>query len=253
VGSPRAELPLRLVIGLLLPVVAAVTRREWSGQENIPQTGGVVLCTNHVSHVDPFTFAHFVWRSGRAPRFLAKEELFRVPLVGRIIRAAGQIPVQRESAAAQDAFRAAVAALRAGEAVCVYPEATLTRDPELWPMKGKTGAARLALETGAPVVPIAQWGPQNLLAPYARRPRLFPRAIVHVVAGPPVDLCDLRGRPVSADVLHLATERILDAITALLAEVRGESAPAERVDPAAGGAQRFGNPRRDRRHRRHVR
>ena len=115
-----------------------------------------------------------------------------------MLRGAGQIPVYRESADASRAFSAAVAAVRDGECVAFYPEATLTRDPDQWPMVGKTGAARVALETGAPVIPVAQWGPQELLAPYAKKPDLFPRKTMHVRAGPPVDLSDFAGRPIDA-------------------------------------------------------
>ena len=81
----------------------------------------------------------------------------------------------------------------AGECVVVYPEGTITRDPDLWPMAGKSGAARIALATGCPVIPIGQWGAQDLLAPYAKKPDLFPRKPVTMKVGDPVDLSDLVG------------------------------------------------------------
>ena len=108
--------------------------------------------------------------TGRSPRFLGKNEVFRVPVVGAVLRSADQIPVYRESGRAADAYRAAVAAVRAGKCVAIYPEGTLTRDPDLWPMRGKTGAARVALETRCPVVPVAVWGPQDLLAAVREAP-----------------------------------------------------------------------------------
>ena len=104
------------------------------------------------------------------------------------MRAAGQIPVERASSTAVGAYDAAVAAVRAGECIVVYPEGTITRDPDLWPMVGKSGAARIALETGCPVIPVGQWGAQELLAPYAKKPDLFPRKTIHIVVGDPVDL-----------------------------------------------------------------
>jgi 1-acyl-sn-glycerol-3-phosphate acyltransferase len=125
-----------------------------------------------------------------------------------------------------------VAAVRAGECVGIYPEGTITKDPDLWPMNGKTGAARVALETGCPVIPIAQWGPQEILAPYSKRLRLLPPKTVRVLAGPPVDLADLRARPVTPEVLRTASDRIVEAITAQLAQLRGELPPATRFDPA---------------------
>lgn len=233
-----------LAVALLKPPLTLFTRRDWGGAENIPHTGGCIVVTNHISHADPLTFSHFVYDSGRLPRFLGKEVLFRLFFVGQIFRGAGQIPVYRESADASKAYAAAVAAVRDGECVAIYPEATLTRDPDLWPMVGKTGAARVALETGAPVIPIAQWGPQRLLAPYGKRPKLLPRTTIQVRAGLPVVLDDLQGRTVDAELCHEATERIMAAITALLEEIRGEKAPAVRVDPRTVGLPTTGNPRR---------
>jgi 1-acyl-sn-glycerol-3-phosphate acyltransferase len=236
----------RLAVVIIKPLLLLLTKRDWQGAEHLPATGGVVVVTNHVSHVDPLTFAHFLYENGRLPRFLGKEALFRVFFVGAVLRGARQIPVYRESADASQAFSAAVEAVRAGECVGIYPEATLTRDPDLWPMVGKTGAARVALETGAPVVPIAQWGPQQLLGPYAKRPTLFPRATMHVWAGPPVDLAEFQGRPIDGPLLRQVTERIMAAITELLEDIRGEQAPDVRFDLRGTELPRTGNPRRPR-------
>ena len=203
----------RFAAVILRPLMMALTKRDWHGAEHLPATGGVIVVTNHVSHIDPIAFAHFIFDNGRLPRFLAKEVLFRVFFVGRVLKGAKQIPVYRESADASRAFSAAVAAVRDGECVAFYPEATLTRDPDLWPMVGKTGAARVALETGAPVIPIAQWGPQDLLTPYAKKPDLLPRKTMHLRAGPPVDLTEFAGRPIDGPLLREVTERIMLAIT----------------------------------------
>lgn len=240
----------RLAVVILRPLLMVLTKREWRGWEHIPETGGAVVVTNHVSHLDPLTFAHFLYDSGRLPRFLGKASLFEVPFVRSVLRGAKQIPVDRESGSAAQAYAAAVDAVRRGELVAIYPEATLTRDPGLWPMVGKTGAARVALETNVPVIPVAQWGPQELLAPYAKKPRLLPRKTIHVHAGPPVSLDDLRGREIDADLLHEATERIMAAVTRLLEEMRGEVAPASRFDPKTAGLPRTGNPKRARDERR---
>jgi 1-acyl-sn-glycerol-3-phosphate acyltransferase len=237
----------RLAVVILKPLLIVLTKRDWRGAEHLPETGGIVVVTNHVSHVDPLTFAHFLYDNGRLPRFLGKEVLFRIFFVGAVLRGAKQIPVFRESTDASRAFSAAVQAVRDGECVGIYPEATLTRDPDLWPMVGKTGAARVALETGAPVVPIAQWGPQQLLGPYAKRPKLFPRATMHVWAGPPVDLAEFQGRPIDAPLLRHVTERIMAAITELLEGIRGEQAPDVRFDLRGTELPRTGNPRGPRR------
>jgi 1-acyl-sn-glycerol-3-phosphate acyltransferase len=201
-----------------------------------------VLVVNHISHADPLTTAHFVYDHGRLPRYLAKSGLFGNKALGVFLRSAGQIPVKRMSTDAVGAYAAAVEAVREGECIVVYPEGTITRDPDLWPMRGKTGAARIALETGCPVIPVAHWGVQDILAPYAAKPDLFPRKNVTYKAGDPVPLDDLRDRPVTAQLTHQATDRIMDAITALLEDVRGEKAPEQRWDPRTRGESETGNP-----------
>lgn len=235
----------RLAVVLLRRPMLLLTKRDWRGAEHLPAHGGVIVITNHVSHFDPLAFAHFLYDNGRPPRFLAKAAIFDVPFVGTVLRGAGQIPVFRESTDASKAFSAAVDAVRGGECVAFYPEATITRDEGLWPMVGKTGAARVALATGAPVVPIAQWGPQDVLAPYSKRFRLIPRKTMHLLAGPPVDLSPYIGRPVDAELLRVVTEELMAAITALLEEVRGEKAPSVRFDPRKMGVPTTGNPRRN--------
>lgn len=215
---------------ILKPLFLLTTTPRWEGGLRIPPTGGVVLAMNHLSHVDPLTAAVFTHDHGRLPRYLAKSGLFKGRVLGYFMRAAGQIPVERSSVSAAGAYDAAVAAVRAGECIVVYPEGTITRDPEQWPMKGKTGAARIALETGCPVYPVGQWGAQRLLPAYSRKPDLFPRKPIHIVVGDPVDLSDLVDAPRTAAVLAEATERIMSAITDLVAEIRHEVAPAERFE-----------------------
>jgi 1-acyl-sn-glycerol-3-phosphate acyltransferase len=227
----------RFAVCLLRPGMLAFTKRDWQGIENLRADvrpdgtqEGIVLCPNHISWFDPLQSAHFCYDNGRPPRYLGKESVFRVPVAGWILTQCRQIPVYRETADAANAVRDAIASVEAGECVVVYPEGTITRDPELWPMKGKTGAARIALVTGAPVIPVGLWGAQEVIRPYTNEFRILPRKTMRVVAGEPVDLDDLRGRPLDAAVLAEATERIISAITALVEQLRGETAPAERFD-----------------------
>ena len=239
---------VNFVAAVVKPLASLLTTRTWIDGEKIPATGGCIVVVNHVSHVDPLLTALFVWDHGRIPRYLAKSSLFRTTFVGRVLRSAHQIPVERLSKSAIGAYDAAVAAVEDGECVVVYPEGTLTRDPELWPMEGKSGAARIALATGAPVVPIAQWGAQDILYPYASRPRLLPRRHITVKAGDPVPLDDLRALPQTPQVVHDTTERMMTALTTLVADLRGETPPAARFDPRTAGVQQIGNPtRKDRR------
>jgi len=231
-----------IAVPLVKPLLLATTTRTWVGGEKLPETGGCIVVFNHVSHVDPLIAAHFVYDHGRLPRYLAKSGLFKNRVLGFFLTAAGQIPVERLTKSAVGAYDAAVAAVHNGECVVVYPEGTLTRDPAQWPMTGKTGAARIALETGCPVIPVGQWGPQQLLAPYARRPHLFPRKHITMRAGDPVDLSDLVTLPRTPEVVQQATDRIMAALTEQVALIRGEVAPAERFDPRRAGVRQIGNP-----------
>jgi 1-acyl-sn-glycerol-3-phosphate acyltransferase len=173
----------------------------------------------------------YIWECRRIPRFLGKASVFKIPVVGQIISSAGQIPVYRESAQAADAFRDAVAAVERGECVGVYPEGTITRDPDMWPMTGKTGAARIALMTGCPVIPIANWGAQEIFQSYGKvRIRLLPRKRILVRAGEPVDLSAFRDQPITNELLHEATEVIMRAVADTLGELRGETPPKELYD-----------------------
>ena len=231
-----------VAVPLVKPVLLGVSSRTWIDGEKVPDSGGCILVFNHLSHVDPLLAAHFVYDHGRIPRYLAKSQLFKNKALAFFLTAAGQIPVERLSRSAVGAYDAAVAAVRAGECVVVYPEGTLTRDPDLWPMAGKSGAARIALETGCPVIPVGQWGAQHLLPPYAKKPDLFPRKHVTMKAGDPVDLSDLVAAPRTAEAINAATERIMQALTAIVEELRGETAPGERFDPRKMGVRQIGNP-----------
>lgn len=243
-ASGSLHVTYRSLVVALKPTMTLITRRDWAGSEYLPPEGvGCVVVANHISEADPLVVAHFVHDSGRLPRFMAKASLFDLPIAGELLRQVGQIPVYRESRDATLSLRGALDAVRAGGCVIVYPEATLTRDPDLWPMRGKTGAARIALETHAPVIPLAHWGAQRLLPPYGRVLRTFPPTKVVVRAGPPIDLADLPG-PRSAKALRTATDRIMAAVTSLLEGIRGQTAPAVRFDPAAAGVPTTGNPRR---------
>ena len=219
----------RWVVRILRPFLMVLTRRDWRGASTLP-SGGYVLAPNHLSHLDPIQISHFMVDHGVSPRFLAKDTLFDVKVVGWILSTAEQIPVYRSTAGAAESLRAATAAVEEGKVVTIYPEGTITRDPELWPMSGRTGAVRVALASGRPLVPLAQWGAHEILYPYTKRFRFLPRKTIHVRVGAPVDLDDLRGREITEDLLHEATDRLIDALTALVGEIRGELPTGARVD-----------------------
>ena len=220
---------------ILWPLIQVGMKHDWHGQENIkniPADQGLILAINHLSYADIFADSLFAYEAGRYPVFLAKSSLFDIKVLGTIIRKLGQLPVYRGQTDAALVLRDAEQGIKNGACVIFYPEATVTRDPDQWPMVAKTGAARLALATGAPVIPIAHWGAQKILPYGSFRPHLVPRTTVHVSAGPPVDLSEFEGQPMTTPVLRAATEKIMKDITALLAGIRGETPPAEPYHPA---------------------
>jgi 1-acyl-sn-glycerol-3-phosphate acyltransferase len=206
-----------------------MTRTRWAGAENIPASG-FIAAGNHMTNFDPLPFAVYLYENDCQPRILAKASLWKIPGLRWILETTRMIPVSRGSVDAGESLRVATQELNDGACVAIFPEGTLTRDPDLWPMAGKTGMARLALASQAPVVPIAQWGAQDVLGRYSKVLKPFPRKVVHVHAGPPVDLSEFYDRPVDTVVLREVTNRVLDAITALLEEIRGAKAPAVRFD-----------------------
>ncbi len=220
---------LRIIVFFLRPIFMVVTKRDWAGADNFPE-GGFVLAPNHVSHLDPFLLSHFLVDNNVPPRFLAKDTLMDLKVGGKILWAAEQIPVYRGTEGAAESLRAAIAAVDAGGVVIIYPEGTITRDPEGWPMSGRTGAVRVALATGKPLVPVMQWGPQAIMWPYKKQLKLFPRKTMHMRVGKPVDLSDFAGKPLTEEILHAATDRLMDDLTALMAEVRGEWPTTPRID-----------------------
>ena len=213
-----------VAIDVIWPLIMLFSRPVWHGREHVPRTGPVLVAANHLSYVDPITVTAYLLAAGRIPRYLAKASLWRIPVVRRVMADGRHIAVDRQGGTG--GYREALRAIQDGECVVLFPEGTFTDDPRGWPMAGQAGVARTALRTGAPVVPVAHWGGQRFLPPGAVLPRLIPRIPIHVVAGPPVDLDDLRGGRLTADVLDTATKRIMAAVTALLAEIRGERPPA---------------------------
>jgi 1-acyl-sn-glycerol-3-phosphate acyltransferase len=228
--AERLGASYRFTVGLLWPIMRSIVAWDIQGTERLTQAeGAVIVAPNHLSWFEPPVVAFALWEADRPPRFLGKDSVFAIPVIGRLLKNAGQIPVYRDTPEVADAIRDALSALDRGECVVVYPEGTITRDPQMWPMAAKTGAVRLALMSGAPLYPMAQWGAQDVMRPYAKELRLFPRRTMHIRVGDPIDLSDLRDRPIDAETLALGGERLMDAITALLADIRQETPPSTRM------------------------
>ena len=235
----------RFGAGLIKPLLNLIAKRDWRGVENLPKSGAAIAVCNHISYVDPLLFTHFLYDNGRAVRYLGKASLFKMPIIGRVLLGAGQIPVERESSVASHSLQHAIAFLKSGHLLGVYPEGTLTRDENYWPMRGKTGIARLAILTQVPVIPCAQWGAQEILPAYSKKLKLFPRTKVVVVAGKPLDFSKWYGRAEDPVALEEATAYVMSAITRLLEQLRGGKAPAEIFDPRKSQLPRTGNFKRE--------
>lgn len=229
-ASPRAGAVLRIAGWIIIPSLELIARRRWVDRDRLHQPGGAIICGNHAAPLDALLYGELLHRSGIPPRFLAKHTLFEVPVLGSLLRVTGQIPVLRGSARASDALAAARRVLRDGHTVIIFPEGTYTRDPSGWPMRGRRGAARLALQSGAPLVPVGCWGSAAALPVGARWPRLLPRRTITLRVGAPIMPAPLPGESIEQAEIRL-TDELMDAITDLVRATRGGDPPAVRHDP----------------------
>lgn len=237
-GEPLG-LVWRIVWLVLYGPFSALNKITYRHLDRIPQSGPAIIVVNHVSHVDPFLVAKMVIDGARTPRFLAKDTIFEVKVVGAAMRGMGHIPVRRGTADARQSLSAAVDALAAGKVIVLHPEGTVTRDPDGWPMAGKTGAARLAmLAPDVPVIPIAQWGVQESIDLYRKKVKLIPRPRHALSIGEPIDLSAYRDREPNAATLHEVTELIMRRLRDDVAHLRGVPAPP-------GPLFHWGRPDRD--------
>jgi 1-acyl-sn-glycerol-3-phosphate acyltransferase len=227
VGLVRRRLGFwrRITVTLVKPLMIVMSRTDWRGMQNIPAAGPVIIVANHISHADPFALAHYVYDAGRWPQYLAKSSLFRMPMIGPILGWVRQIPVERGTVDARRALDSAVAAIEAGDCVLIYPEGTTSKEPDLWPMKGKTGAARLWLITKAPVVPVVMWGPEQLFDPRTRKLHPRPRTPITVVAGKRLDMSRWDNASTTSATLAEITEFFMLTLRDMLMEIRGGAAP----------------------------
>jgi 1-acyl-sn-glycerol-3-phosphate acyltransferase len=215
----------RFAVMTVKPAIQVLTRRDWRGMEHIPAEGGVIIVANHISHADPLAVAHYIFDAGRWPSFLAKSSLFEVPVLGYLLKAVHQIPVRRGTTDAVQALDAARAGVRGGEAVVIYPEGTTTREPDLWPMRGKTGAARLWLDTRAPMIPIVMWGPERIYDPRTKKLKVLPRTKVTIITGDPIDLSAWSDAQPTAQTLAEITDHVMLHLRDMLVEIRGGPPP----------------------------
>jgi 1-acyl-sn-glycerol-3-phosphate acyltransferase len=199
--------------------------------------GPLILAANHIGSFDPFVLSAACAKRQIAPRIMATGGLFRAPVIGSMMKAAGHIRVDRRQMNVTDALGSAETALAERSVVLAYPEGRITLDPGMWPERGKTGLARLAVASGATVVPVAQWGAHTVLpwgAPRASLGRvvwaLMHRPVVQVHFGAPIRLDDV-GQ--GARAIRTATDLIMDAIVVSLRPLRTDEPRLPKwADPA---------------------
>ncbi len=202
---------------VFFPLTRVLGKRRMLGLEHLQVPGPVLVVSNHISHLDPVYTAVYLRKGGRWPHIMAKASLWKIPFVGTVLARTQQVPVVRGVGRGQESLDEAGRLLDEGKMVAIYPDGTISRDPDHWPMKPKLGAAILALgHPSAVVVPVAIWGTQEVLAPYGKKFRPFPRKPVVQIAGPPVPLDDLRGDPHDVRAQLEAATRMMTAIRDLL-------------------------------------
>lgn len=206
------------VKGVLIPPLRLWFRWRFEGLEHIPGEGPALVACNHISYLDPLAQGYFLVKAGRNPRFLAKSELFGNPILRSVLRGTRQISVKRGSGD-RGPVESASDALRAGELVLVYPEATVTTNPDFSPMRGKTGIARLTLATHVPVIPLAVWGSAPVWQKGGRRDLKFGRPIF-VKAGPPLDFSQYEDRAEDPAVFRSVTDEVMAQLSLLVQDLR---------------------------------
>lgn len=228
----------RIIAGIIVPIFSLMVRLRIRKNSRLPSEGPFIISPNHYSEIDPIVMGVAVWKLGRIPRFLAKASLFRVPLLGWLMSFSGQIPVERKAGpSAGDSLKKLRGLMLEREGVIVYPEGTLTKDPEMWPMEGKSGAIRLALEENIPIYPAAHWGTQNWMGRYAKKIRLFPRTQIEVLVGEPFDLTRYREKTLSSDLLREATYELMNEISRLVGKLRNQKPPEKLFAVGQGGGR----------------
>ena len=217
------------VVTIVARLQVAGARGRAEAVRRLPD-GPVIVISNHTSYADGVLLALVCRRLGRSARLLATAGVFRAPLLGGVIRRLGFIPVERESERAADALEPAVQALAAGEAVALFPEGRVTRHPDHWPERAKTGAVRLALRTGAPIVPVALVGAHRVVgrSKFVRglMSSVLLRPKVHSAVGEPIDVRALLPGDATPDEVRRLTDLVMEQLIDLVEHLRGETAPS---------------------------
>ncbi|GAA4886874.1 lysophospholipid acyltransferase family protein [Saccharopolyspora cebuensis] len=226
-GKGTGKFWLGLARAVFYPLTGALARTRVRGLHHIPAEGPALIVLNHVSHLDPVFDAVTVHRAARVPRFMAKNSLWNVPVLRNVLVGVEQIPVFRGTVDAQKALRQAHEALENGKVVLIYPDGTITKDPDGWPMTPKLGVARLALTHDVPVIPAARWGTRAVYDHYRKKFRPLPRKRIDFAFGEPMDLSAHRDGELDTPKLREVSGLAMGRVRELLGEIRDEQPPAD--------------------------
>ncbi|MFV0462171.1 MAG: lysophospholipid acyltransferase family protein [Nostocoides sp.] len=242
----RGALLYTVAAGMAGVGVAAMARRAVARQpgrrsdaQQLPG-GPIIVVSNHTSYADGILLALACRDLGRSVRLLATAGVFRMPLIGSVADRLGFIPVQRGSSHAADSLEQAAQALAHGEAVALFPEGRITREQDHWPERAKTGAVRLALRSGAPVIPVAMDGAHEVIGDRAHLLRLLRNLAlppqVRVLVGEPIDVTRLVGSVPDEQSVRRVADEVMGTLVDLVEQLRGQPAPSAEWRGGAAGA-----------------
>lgn len=243
----ESSLFFKFVVSVIRLFIKFKSKEIVSGLENIPKTGACIVIATHMHPYDAVIATEFCTRAGRAPRIMAKASLWKLPVVKQAFESGKLIPVERGTNNASTALKEAKKRIEDNDLVFIFPEGTTTKDPQSWPMSCKTGAARLALMTGVPVIPILQDGAQFLnkdadtsvlwYKEHVKKGLFGKKIVMHIKAYPPLDLSQYVNPDDYKDNNYIDEEKldaqkiidvnqvIEDKLTQMAEENRGVKAP----------------------------
>lgn len=240
IGEHDVGLAGRVGTLALANFVTSIERFIPMGTENIPADGPAIIAANHISYADTLMLNGYLLRNHRQPHIIVTDGLLNIPVVGSFLRSGHTIPVKRGEGAAANlpALDTAVKVLDRGDMVVIYPEGGAARGEDRWPIKAKSGLGYIALNSGAPVIPVAQWGSQEIMWRDENRKHRFARwpfgKNIIVNAGKPMTFSREQFPDMEKNQQNQAVSNaVMSAVTEQLAFIRGEEPKGYYAKPSA--------------------
>lgn len=233
----QMSLFFRFVVNVIRLFIKFRVKRVVENIDKIPSEGPCIVIANHFNEFDAVLATEFVTQAHRAPRIFAKSSLWKIPIVKQAFNSGNLIPVNRGTKEAAKSLEVANEGLKNGDLIFIFPEGTISKDPQSWPMTCKTGAARLAIMSNAKVIPILQDGAQFLSktcdknVSWYQKHKKGNKVLIHLKAFDPIDFTDLFTKSsdnldeISDDLVKKVNQRIESTLTKIVEENRGVKAP----------------------------